>query len=168
VEEPGDARHRAVIVDGDSPQRKSCQSVRGGHAFDLGPILAAVGVFRIKEFIIKAGFIAEEKQAFGISIEPPERIDSARQSKIGERAPARTRLGGELREDAVGFVKGEKHAMADREAVDAGRVNENGMRRVGIQAWRRRLGEVSFQPWRITRISLRALWLAVAASGFGR
>ena len=136
----------------------------------MGPILAAVGVFRIKEFIIKAGFIAEEKQAFGISIEPPERIDSARQSKIGERAPARTRLGSELREDAVGFVNCEKHAMADREAVVAGRVNENGMRCAGIQAWRRRrrLGEVPVQLWRITRISLRALWLAVAASGFGR
>src|SRR5262245_7035155 len=50
-------------------------------------------------------------QAFGVRIEASERIHVFGQAEIRERAPARARLGCELREHAVGFVKCEEYAM---------------------------------------------------------
>ena len=79
----------------------------------MGPVFAAVGVLGIEEAVVQRGLVAEEKEAFGVGIEATERIDVAGQIEVGEGAPTRSGLGGELREDAVGFVESEKHAIAE-------------------------------------------------------
>lgn len=79
----------------------------------MGPVFAAVGVLGIEETVVQPGLIAEEKEALGVGIEATERIDVGRQTEVGEGAPTRSGLGGELREDAVGFVESEKHAVAE-------------------------------------------------------
>jgi NADPH:quinone reductase-like Zn-dependent oxidoreductase len=67
---------------------------------------------RVEEAVVEGGFVAEEQEALGIGIETPEGVDGARDGEIGEGAPAGAGLGGELREDAVGLVEGDDHAVA--------------------------------------------------------
>lgn len=84
----------------------------GGHAFDEGPVFAFVGVARIEEAGVEAGLVGEKEEAFAVGVETAERIDARRQARraeIGEGFPRGTGLGGELRENAVRFVEGEKH-----------------------------------------------------------
>lgn len=98
-----------VAVDLETAAGEVNEGVVGGDAFDLHPVFSAMGVGRIEEAGVEAGFVAEKEQALGIGIEPAERVDVFWETEIGERAPARAGLGRELREHAVGFVKGEKH-----------------------------------------------------------
>lgn len=81
-----------------------------GNAFHLRPVFAPVRVGWVEELRVQARFVAEEQQAFGVGVEPAERVDVFRQAEFGERAPARPGFGRELRKDTVGFVEGEEHA----------------------------------------------------------
>lgn len=112
LKQAGATRERAIGVEGDAAMGEVSESVGGGLAFDLGPVFAAVGVLGIEQAVVQPGLIAEQEQAFGVGIEATEGIDAAGQVEVGEGAPTRPGLGSELREDAVGFVESEKHAVA--------------------------------------------------------
>ena len=112
IEQAGAAGPGAVVVEGKVPAGELRESRGSGDTFHLGPVFAAVGVGRIEQARIETGLVAEKQQAFGVGVEASERVDSAGQAEIGERAPAGAGFGGELREDPVGLVKGEKHAVA--------------------------------------------------------
>jgi hypothetical protein len=79
-----------------------------GDAFDLGVVGAFVGVLWLKQEFIPAGFIAEEKEAFGVGIEASHGIDVFWETEFGEHAVGGVLLG-ELGEDAVWLVEGEEH-----------------------------------------------------------
>ena len=118
VEETRAARERVVVVDGDAAAGEARESFGGREAFDLRPVFAAMSVRRIKEAVVQTRFVGEQKQALGVGVEAAECIDAAREGEVGERAPARAGLGRELREDAVGFVQGEKHGRSNRGNVE--------------------------------------------------
>ena len=52
----------------------------------MSPVLAKMGVFRVKQTGVEPGFVAEKEEAFRIGIETPERVNVFRKSKIGEIA----------------------------------------------------------------------------------
>lgn len=88
------------------------EGVGGGDAFDEGPVFAFVGVARIEQAGVEAGLVGKEEEAFAVGVETAERVNAGRQARraeIGEGFPRGTGLGGELREDAVGFVEGDEH-----------------------------------------------------------
>jgi len=100
-----------VVGQADTGSEES-EGIRGGHAFDEGPVFAFVGVARIEQAGVKAGFVGEEQEALAVGVEATEGINArwqVRRAEIGEGFPSGAGLGGELREDAVGFMKGEKH-----------------------------------------------------------
>ena len=71
--------------------------------FDLGPVSAGVGVFRIEEFGVEAGFVGKEKKSFAVAVEAAERVDVFGETEFGQGALSGV-VRRELREDAVGFV----------------------------------------------------------------
>ena len=79
------------------------QRVFGHLSFNLRPIGAGVGVFRIEESGVQSGFVGKKKKPFAVAVEASEWVDILRQSEFGQRA-----LSGmvrrELRKNAVGFV----------------------------------------------------------------
>jgi hypothetical protein len=93
----------------------------GGDAFDLGPVFAEVAVGGMQEFGVEVGFVAEQEEAFAISIEAADGIDALGEAESGEGGPFRAGFRGELGEDAVGFVKGEQHRLECGESGEAGR-----------------------------------------------
>jgi len=83
------------------------QSLGTGDSFDLRPILPFVAMARMEHFLVKINFVAQQKQAFRISVEPANRIDGLWETELGQR----TIFGAvrrELRKDAVGFVECEE------------------------------------------------------------
>ena len=50
----------------------------GDFAFDLGPVGAGVGVFRIEEFGVQSGFVGKKKESFAVAVEAAERVDILR------------------------------------------------------------------------------------------
>ena len=80
--------------------------------FDLNPIFAAMALAWIEQFGIQSGLVAEKQKALAVGVEAAQGVDAARKFEIGERAPLRTRLGGELRQDTVGFVEREEHGSS--------------------------------------------------------
>lgn len=87
------------------------EGVVGGDAFDQHPVFAFVGVLRVEELGVEPGFVGEQEQALAVGVETAKRVDARRQFRreVGEGFPRGTGLGGELREDAVGFVKRDEH-----------------------------------------------------------
>jgi hypothetical protein len=84
------ARHageRAVVVELESTALEPAERVGGRNVFHLHPILPAMGVARIEQPGVEPGLVAQQQEAFGVGIETAERIDSARKSKLRERAP---------------------------------------------------------------------------------
>lgn len=108
VERSNAAAARGVVADPDAAF-EFCQSDGIGDALDLRPVFAAMAALRIEEIGVEARLVAQEQQTLGVGIETPERVNVFRKREFGERAPARSDFGSELRKDAVGFVKGEEH-----------------------------------------------------------
>ena len=117
IEEAGAARPGAVVVDGDMTAGEKRERRGGRDTFHLRPVFPAMGVHRIEQASVETGFVAEEEEALGVGIEAAERVDVAGQTEIGEGAPAGAGFGRELREDPVGLVEGEKHAVAVAKAL---------------------------------------------------
>ena len=67
-----------------------------------------MGITWVQEFLIQFGFVAEQQDAFGISIESADGVNIFRELKIGQRAIGRA-IRSELREDAERFVECEEH-----------------------------------------------------------
>ena len=86
-----------------------------GDALHLGVIFAWMGMPRIEQAINESAFVREEEKAFAIGVETADRVDARRQIEFGECAPVGAGLGGELREDAVGFVESEEHGRGGAE-----------------------------------------------------
>src|SRR2546427_204884 len=63
VEEAGAAGERAVLIESDAAAREAGEGLGRRDALDLGPVFAAVGVFRIEELGIEAGLVAEQEEA---------------------------------------------------------------------------------------------------------
>lgn len=172
LQHAGATRERAVSVDGDAAAGEVSECSRGGLAFDLCPVFAAMGVLGVEEAVVQPRFIAEEKQALGVGIEAAERIDSTGQTEFGEGPPTRSRLGGELREDAVRFVEGEQHVgQVGSEGGDSdGTGQRDRFGRVRIPPWLRQpnSGNVGVFLWATIQNSLRVSWPVAAASGSGR
>ena len=80
------------------------QSVFGRLPFDLSPVGARMGVFRIEEFGVQSGFVGEQEKALTIAVEAAERVDVFRKAEIREGVLPWV-VGGELRENGVGFVE---------------------------------------------------------------
>lgn len=102
------ARARGVVADPDAAFEFR-ESAGIGNVLDLCPVFAAMPAVGVEQSGIEARFVAQEEQAFGVGVEAPERINVFRERELGERAPARSGLGSELRKDTVGFMKGEEH-----------------------------------------------------------
>ena len=79
------------------------------HAFHLGPVFAAMTVLWIQQLRIQAGLVCEQQESLGVGVEPTEWVNAGGQAKVGERAPPRARLRGELREHPVRFIQRAKH-----------------------------------------------------------
>lgn len=77
----------------------------GDFAFDLGPVGAGVGVFWVEEIGVESGFVGEKEEAFALAVEAAEGVDVFREAEFGQGALSGV-VGGELGEDAVGFVQG--------------------------------------------------------------
>jgi len=77
----------------------------GDFAFDLGPVGAGVGVFRIEEFGVEAGFVGEQEEAFAVAVEAAEGVDTGGKTEFGKGALSGV-VGGELGEDAERLVEG--------------------------------------------------------------
>jgi hypothetical protein len=67
-----------------------------------------VRVFRIEEFGVEAEFVGEKKESFAVAVEAAEGVDILGEMEFGEGALSGM-VGGELGEDSVGLVEGEKH-----------------------------------------------------------
>ena len=67
-----------------------------------------MGIFRIEQSSVKAGFVAEEEKALGVGIEPAQRIDIFRKSKLGQ-GPVGRAVGRELGENSIRLMEGEEH-----------------------------------------------------------
>jgi hypothetical protein len=76
----------------------------GEFAFDVGPVSAGVGVFGVEEIGVESGFVGEKEEAFAVAVEAAERVDGFREAEFGQGALSGV-VGGELGEDAVGFVQ---------------------------------------------------------------
>jgi len=80
----------------------------GDLAFDLGPVGAGVGFFRVEEFGVESGFVGEKEEAFAVAVEAAEGVDVRGDAEFGEGALS-GEVGGELGEDAERLVEGEEH-----------------------------------------------------------
>lgn len=84
------------------------ESFRRGNIFDLRPIKPRVAMARVEKLLIQRGFIAEEKQAFGIRIEPSDGIDILGKTEVSQRA-IRGAVGCELGNHAIRLMEGDEH-----------------------------------------------------------
>ena len=80
---------------------------RGRDALDLHPVFALMRMAGEEQARIQIRLIAEQQQPLALGIEPADGIHAFGETEIGERAMFRA-VGRELRDDAKGFVKGEK------------------------------------------------------------
>ncbi len=105
IESAGPAGQGGMSADFDATLQSG---KRGGSrdALNLSPIFAMMGVAGVEQLMVEPGFVAQQKQAFGIGVEPAEWIDICRQAKLRQGFPWRTWFGRKLREHTVGFVKG--------------------------------------------------------------
>ena len=96
------------------------QAFRRGNLLDLHPIFAFVGMAGMQQFCVPFRFIAQEQQALGIRVEPPNRIDAFRKTKLRQRPVRRAtrraralarQVGGELRQHAERFVERDEHGQ---------------------------------------------------------
>jgi hypothetical protein len=114
IEKVGTAGERAVFAERDTAGGKAGEGVGRRDAFDLGEVFPRVGVAWVEEAVDEGAFVGEEEKALAIGVETADGVDARREVEGGERAPLRAGLGGELGEDAVGFVEGEEHARVSR------------------------------------------------------
>jgi hypothetical protein len=63
---------------------------------------------REEESGVEGGFVAQQQQAFGICVQPTDRIDPRRKFEIGEGTIGRA-VRCELGEDTIRFVEGDQH-----------------------------------------------------------
>ena len=108
IKNPGVTRQGFASLHNDS-FGELLQGLFCGDALDLGPVFTGVSVARVQEFFVQVWFVAQEEQAFGIGIQSADGVDMSREMEFGECLADRT-VGGELGEDAKGFVKGEEHS----------------------------------------------------------
>ena len=85
------------------------QRIFGHLPFDLRPVSAGMGVFRIEEFGVQSGFVGKKKESFAVAVEASERVDVFRELEFGQRALSGM-IRRKLREDAVGFVECQEHS----------------------------------------------------------
>ena len=84
------------------------KGVRGRDPLHLGPVGTGVPFFRVKQSAVQAGFIAEQKHAFGVGIQPAQGINVFRKPKFSEGSVGRS-VRGKSAEHPVGLVKGKQH-----------------------------------------------------------
>lgn len=77
-------------------------------AIDLNVVGARMGVPWIQKPVIPSRLVTEEQESLGVHVEAPDRINSGRQTKPGERALSGL-IRRELAKHAVGLVKGDEH-----------------------------------------------------------
>ena len=75
-------------------------------SFDLSPIGAGVSEFRVSEAVLESAVVGEEEESFGVVVEAAGGVDVGDGDEVGEGWVALGR-GGELAEDAVGFIEEE-------------------------------------------------------------
>jgi hypothetical protein len=63
-----------------------------------------VGVFWVEEIGVESGLVGEKEEAFAVAVEAAERVDVFWEMELGQGALSGV-IGGELGEDAVGFVQ---------------------------------------------------------------
>ncbi len=80
----------------------------GDFAFDLGPVGAGVGLLWVEELRVQSRLVGEKEESFAISVEAAEGVDVWGETELGQGALSGV-VGGELGEDAEGFVEGEEH-----------------------------------------------------------
>ena len=89
----------------------------GRYPFNLHPIFAFVGVTRVEQPGVESRFVGKQQQALAVGVEPAKGINpgwqaraggEGRGSEVGEGFPRGPGLGGELGQDAVGFVEREE------------------------------------------------------------
>lgn len=79
------------------------------HQNEITPPMFEPGV---EEAVFEGFLISEKEQSFGIHVEPANRETSFGEMKAGERLlPLLTRVGVELTQHAIGFVKGKEHEL---------------------------------------------------------
>jgi hypothetical protein len=64
-----------------------------------------MGVFRVEQLGVQSGFVGKEKEPFAVAVEAAEGVDVFWETELRQGALSGV-IGGELGEDAVGFVKG--------------------------------------------------------------
>jgi hypothetical protein len=96
-----------VVLNGD-PRGEAIEGVPGWDPFDLGPIGAGMTSFGIEKSCVESGFIAQEEEAFGVGVEPTQRIHPGWEREFRER-PVRRSVGRELAENAVWLVESDQH-----------------------------------------------------------
>jgi len=67
-----------------------------------------VGVCWVEEFGVESGLVGEKEESFAVAVEAAEGVDVLGEMEFGEGALSGM-VGGELGEDSMGFVEGEKH-----------------------------------------------------------
>lgn len=103
LDHPHPARQGFAALD-DNAALQELQFFRRRNPFNLGPILALMGVAGMKQFLVQAGFITQKKEPFGIGIEPANGPNIFREIEFGERAVFRA-VTGKLRQHAKRLVK---------------------------------------------------------------
>ena len=125
-----------MAVEIEAATRQAGEGIGGRDALDLRPVFAAVGVLRIEQPGVEAGLVAEKEEAFGVGVEPAERVDVFWEVEVRERAPTRAGFGRELREDAVGLVKREEQGRdsiaetRESESTETGNAADSGLARM--------------------------------------
>lgn len=78
AEEFGCAGKGAEFAEIDAAAAQAGQGGGVGHALDLGPIRAGVGVLRVEQPRVEAGLIGKEQEPFRVGVEAAQRIDAGR------------------------------------------------------------------------------------------
>ena len=96
-----------------TPPRVSFAPPRGRDSLHLREIGPRMRRFRIEQAVVESRFVAEQQQALGIHVQPPDRIDAGRKAEIRQR-PLTGLIRRELAENPVRLVKRDDHAACLR------------------------------------------------------
>src|SRR5215218_6075236 len=88
------------------------QRLGSWNPFHLRPIPAPMAVLRVEELEREGAFIAQEKKAFRFRVESTHPVHAKGKAELFESSPPRTGFG-ELRDNAVGFMKSDEHVEPD-------------------------------------------------------
>jgi hypothetical protein len=84
IEKPGEAgQGGASLNEETAAERGECGLV--GASLDLGMVGAGMGTAGSEQAGVPGRFIAQEEEALGVGVEPPDRIDMRREAERGQR-----------------------------------------------------------------------------------